>query len=204
LWLNKDRLKERLFDKSEIEPTVKVEFFDLPGFYHFEDPCFEKFYGALADSDNYELFKVKPIERAIDFNFKIVRNETIKKLFMPFAVFHFLYVTYLNFVYEQRENPDLDTRLMFYPIDLSMMVILGLFASYFLANEIRQFRKDGLDYLASIWNWIDIIPPIGIFIMLCINIMSTWIDFNNSFERVIQAIATFFMWFKLLYFLRIF
>lgn len=96
------------------------------------------------------------------------------------------------------------TRLFWYPFDLAMMIILGLFAAYFLTNEMRQFRKDGLKYLASIWNYIDIIPPIGIFIMLSINLVGKAVDVNNTFERVVQSIATFFMWFKLLYFLRIF
>lgn len=176
----------------------------MPGVYHFEDSTFDNFYGALADSENYDLFGKKAIQRLIDFNFKVVRKYTIRRLFMPFAAFLILFVTYLNVVYEMRFSEDKDVRLFWAPIDLGFMGLLGVFSVYFLANEVKQLTNDGLAYLTSIWNFIDIIPPIGIFLMLIANIISSFVDIDNTIERSIQAIATFFMWFKLLYFLRIF
>lgn len=172
--------------------------------YHIDDKDFEEFYGALASSDNYDLFKKKAIQKMIEFNFKQVRQATMNKLFIPFVAFLTLFVSYLNIIYEFRHDPNEKLRMFWYPIDLAMMVVLGIFSGYFFMNEIRQLRKDGLNYLASIWNYIDIIPPIGIFIMLTLSLIGSAISLNNSFERVVQAITTFFMWFKLLYFLRIF
>lgn len=63
-------------------------------------------------------------------------------------------------------------------------------------------RTDGLDYLSSVWNYIDIITPSTIMTVVCINAFS--IPMDEESERVLQAIGVFFMWFKFLYFFRIF
>lgn len=178
-------MQNRLFEKSEIEPSIKCEFVDLPGIYHIDDKDFDSFYDALASSSNYDIFKKKAIQKMIDFNFRVVRSATIYKLFFPFTLFLLTFVLYLNLVYEFRFSKDLDERTFWFPIDLAMMIILGLFSVYFFANEVKQFRKDGLGYLTSIWNFIDIIPPIGIFIMLTLSSISQTGMVNNTFERVV-------------------
>lgn len=97
---------------------------------------------------------------------------------MPFAAFLFLFVFYLNVVYKQRLSDDVLVRAAWFPVDIGFMIVLGLFATYFLNNEVRQLKKDGFDYLSSIWNYIDIIPPIGILLMLLLNILSVVMDIN--------------------------
>jgi hypothetical protein len=37
-----------------------------------------------------------------------------------------------------------------------------LFAIYFLKNEFMQVLAEGLSYFGSMWNYIDIIPSIGV------------------------------------------
>lgn len=137
LWLNKDTIKSKLFKTNEIEPNIKCEFLDMPGVYHFEDPSSHQFYDALAASSNYQLFTKKAIQKLIDFNFKIVRYYTIMRLFIPFAAFLITFVLYLNVVYEKRFSKDADERLYWYPVDLTMMGMLGLFAFYFIMNEVK-------------------------------------------------------------------
>lgn len=83
------------------------------------------------------LFQKKAIQKLIDFNFKVVKKYTIQKLFIPFGVFLVLFVFYLNFVYEKRFSHDLEEANFWYPIDLTLMGILGAFAFYFLLNEIK-------------------------------------------------------------------
>lgn len=83
-----------------------------------------------------------------------------------------------------------------------MQLILGLFACYFLQNEIFQMKTDGLAYLSSVWNYIDIITPSTIMTVVCINAFNIHLDEES--ERILQAIGVFFMWFKFLYFFRIF
>jgi hypothetical protein len=131
------------------------------------------------------------------YNFPKVREYTIKRLFIPYCVFVIVFATYMNIVFEDKDNMPL-TNLIY-------EVLLFLFASYYLQNETAQLSVCGIDYLKSLWNYIDIIPPTLIYMIIAIN-LSGYLGFTvtNSFLRSVHAIASFFMWFKLLYFMRIF
>jgi hypothetical protein len=50
--------------------------------------------------------------------------------------------------------------------NLFFVVTLYLCATYFFMNECRQFWTNKLEYFASFWNYIDILPPIGLYITL--------------------------------------
>jgi len=80
--------------------------------------------------------------------------------------------------------------------------ILCLFSAYFILNEIKQLFDNPLEYLSSVWNYVDIIPPVGIFTLVALFFLD--IKGIEEIERQIQAVTTFFMWLKLLYFMRIF
>ena len=45
-------------------------------------------------------------------------------------------------------------------INYCSMIPLALLSYYFLHNEMMQLRNEGLNYLKSIWNYLDLIPPI--------------------------------------------
>jgi hypothetical protein len=96
-----------------------------------------------------------------------------------------------------------------------------LFALYFLNNEFKQVLAEGISYFGSMWNYIDIIPSIGVltsvgFILTEIIVKASAEEPNEgevpdepseTFEQakiVIIAITTWFMWIKCLYFLRIY
>jgi hypothetical protein len=99
-----------------------------------------------------------------------------------------------------------------------LLVINIMFSIYFFANEFRQLLKEGLGYLSSFWNYIDLIPPIGIFIICGFSIVEflesqvndpsnpqeNYHLFGEEFKRTVLALTTLFMWFKFLYFFRIF
>ena len=87
-------------------------------------------------------------------------------------------------------------------LDLPMQFILGFYSCYFLKNEVVQMKNDGADYLTMFWNYVDIITPTTILTLLFINSFN--IEMDKEIERVLQTIGVFFMWFKLLYFFRIF
>ena len=59
-------------------------------------------------------------------------------------------------------------------------------------------------YFLSIWNYIDLAPPT--FIVLCI--IQFWLDpdhgHQSESETVLRALASFFVWMKLLYFFRVY
>ena len=108
----------------------------------------------------------------------------------------------MNFFYEYYGKGDDYTDYGYY----ILTVLLVVFATYFVTNEIKQLGCEGFEYLLSFWNYIDIIPPFGIYILVVIHSLKELkiIELNDSLVRTILAIVTFFMWFKFLYFLRIF
>jgi len=61
---------------------------------------------------------------------------------------------------------------------------------------------EGLHYFKSVWNYIDIITPTIILNLLIINGFDVTLGYG--LERILQAVGVFFMWFKFLYFFRIF
>lgn len=87
---------------------------------------------------------------------------------------------------------------------------MAIFSTYFLLNEVKQLTESGLSYLLSIWNYIDLIPPIGLYGLLVLIVMNRFsTDINNAIVPPeifcsFVAIVTFFMWMKILYFMRIF
>lgn len=58
--------------------------------------------------------------------------------------------------------------------------------------------------MKSPWNYIDIIPPCMNIAVISTNIANEYIGLEPTTLHVILAVACFFMWMKLLYFLRIF
>lgn len=70
-----------------IERPIKVEFIDVPRLYHYSDSLSDPFFTCLADTDNYEIFEKKVIQKLIEFNYPIVKYWTIKRLMIPFMMF---------------------------------------------------------------------------------------------------------------------
>ena len=120
----------------------------------------------------------------------------ISKIFYPYIFFLASFSGYLNIMYEYREE-----NALMQTINLVWQGILVAVSVYFLKNELSQLYNDGLEYLYSMWNYIDLIPPILILIIVFCDHFG---GFGIDTDRSIQAIATFFMWMKFLYFLRIF
>ena len=92
---------------------------------------------------------------------------------------------------------------------------LIFFSAYFLVQEVRQLRiegkgnmKNGIkEYLSSGWNYLDIIPPILIILVVLTDLIFAPKKIEGAAAKVrfsMQAIASFGMWLKIFYFLRIF
>lgn len=60
----------------------------------------------------------------------------------------------------------------------------------------------GVTYFTSIWNYLDSLPPLLIIIILLFDLINLADDFD--FLRTFVSLASFMLWMKLLYFLRIF
>jgi hypothetical protein len=70
----------------------------MPEIYHYNDSSFEPFFAVLADTDWYDLFTKKPIQKVIEFNFDLVKKYTIRRLFIPYFIFLSLYVIEFNLI----------------------------------------------------------------------------------------------------------
>jgi hypothetical protein len=46
---------------AKVEERLKCEIIDLPCVYNYKDKDFESFFGALAETDWYDVFKQKPV-----------------------------------------------------------------------------------------------------------------------------------------------
>ena len=95
---------------------------------------------------------------------------------------------------------------------------------------MKQLRNEGLDYLKSFWNYLDLIPPLTLSIFLPMELLG-FFDYRDqinvylseqaiasqfgktvedptvtirTIEGMLQSILSLIVWLKLLYFLRIF
>jgi len=145
---------------------------------------------------------------------------------MPFLFYHALFIAYSNAF-----NGQVTMTVKMRDADIAISAFLYIMSIYFLQNECRQIYMSGFEYLSSIWNYADIIPPIFIIVIVSIHLklnqgnifyMLTFIIVDDQVQAdgnvdithkdgidlaalsCIHAIASLLMWAKLLYFLRIF
>jgi hypothetical protein len=171
------------------------------------------------------LFNEVAIRKMIDFKWVLAKKYTIRKLLMPYLAFMFVYLSYMNYFYLIRFSEG-----WYQYIDTLYVVILGLFSAYFVTMELKQLKNEGLVYLSSIWNYLDLIPPFALAVFLPMEIMG-FFDYQEkmndyiarqrlanflgqtledttvtirTIEGILQSVISLILWLKLLYFLRIF
>ena len=74
-------------------------------------------------------------------------------------------------------------------------------------SQKRRFISKFAEYYSDFWNWIDVVPPILIIAIIIVDTLSTNEEHHPniaSYRITLQAIASFGMWIKVFYFLRIF
>jgi len=141
---------------KKVDKNIKLEQIDLPAIYHYLDEDFYDFFEALANTNKIKYFNNRVIQSMVEFNFPLVRKFMLAFLITPFIIFHLTFVLYMNLVYESREEEGYEN-YNFY-IGLFLIAV----AVYFLLIEAVQLKNQKLGYLISIWNYIDIISPLGV------------------------------------------
>ncbi|CDW72553.1 wd-40 repeat protein [Stylonychia lemnae] len=202
IWYRDQEINQVLFHQNllKVRTHVRLDFIDLPGIYHYQDPNFEKFIHQLAETKNFEYFTIPSIQSLIEFNYKTVQRYIIYVIIIPHFIFHFIFVCYMNLVYEYRKDNE-----SYIAANIVLCIIMAVFASYFLYGELRQQLSQGVHYLQNVWNYIDLLTPISVITFLILQFLDEMnIDINQDFMRSIMALATFFMWLKIFYALRIF
>jgi hypothetical protein len=184
----------------------------VPKVHDFDDKVADDFFGILGDKADIELFANKSVQNMIDFKYPYVKQWIIIKLFVPFLLFLVVYIIWNNVTeMDYREelmkhkfdsNYDMDKGVVLVNWIFWIMVLLG--AVYFLVIEMGQFMGQGLSYMASPWNYIDVLPPLLNIVYFIKVMVDGTLDEYNVANLTIKTVATFFMWAKMLYFLRIF
>ena len=88
------------------------------------------------------------------------------------------YLMYMNWIYIQRHEPG------FYFVNYAFIGVLGFFCWYFLILELKQLRNEGLEYLKSFWNYLDLIPPFTLIVFLPLEALG-YFDYREGVETYI-------------------
>ncbi len=100
----------------------------------------------------------------------------------------------MNVIYENRHEND-----HYYNANWVICIALLVLSAYFLVIEFIQWHKVGIRYFSSFWNYVDLTAPIGVITVEIIQILTiSDIEVDETFNRCILAITTFFMWLKFL------
>lgn len=143
------------------------------------------------------------------------------KLLMPYIVYLVTYIIFVTVIFQPGLDNTFDNEETGLNDITHLMITTALcvLSFYFLKNELRSLKSNGLSYFKDFWNYVDIIPPIMILIIVGLDYypehhnekaQGTGIYHTHTHEEIIyvqyalQAIANFAMWFKIFYFLRIF
>ena len=78
------------------------------------------------------------------------------------------------------------------------------FAAYFLSTETKQLINQKMEYFKSFWNYIDIVPLLGILVVASLMIVNRYYkEIDPVITAHILSVTTFLMWLKFLYFFRL-
>jgi len=127
----------------------------------------------LANCEDYELFEQIAIKKIIDFKWPLTREFTIKRLLVPYLIFMTTYLLYMNWIFMVRKEEG------YFLANYVFIGILGFFCWYFIVLEMKQLKNEGLDYLKSPWNYLDLIPPITLIIFLPLEIFG-YFDYTDA------------------------
>ncbi len=147
-----------------------------------------------------DIFTKKAVIKTIEYKWPLTREYTIKKLFMPYVLFLSSYLVYMNYIFYKREESD-----YWMNVNYATMAALFLLVFYFLQIEVKQLQNEGINYLKSVWNYLDLIPPIMLTVFLPLAAIGVFDDRGApTLEACMQATMSLILWLKFLYFLRIF
>jgi len=102
IWMDTKDIEKSLFKESPVEADIRLEFLDLPKLHCYGNKTTTAFFDSLANTDNIELFSNRGIQTIIDYKWKLAKEYTIKRLFVPFLGFMITYFYYSNFIFNKR------------------------------------------------------------------------------------------------------
>ena len=211
LWPDERLIDSRMFEESESGLDIDLVVLDLPGLHQPNSKASQKLMLALNDVKDTKIFKSTSIQAILRYRWTDTFDYVVKRQLLPYMGFFSVYMFYAIYslareIKWQTEYPNEPYPTHDKVIEMCCYVPLASFGVYFLRFEYLQLRQQGTQdiwsYLTTLWNYVDLIPPILIFFV----ILFDWLEGNgmalNNTRYTLQAVICFFMWMKIFYFLR--
>jgi len=138
-----------------------VKILDIPELHSFEEENAIEFFNVLSKVD-LDIFSNDVIRCLIDFKWPLVKEFTVKILFIPFIFYISLFIAFSNaFNGQVAFDDDEAAEKKFRLAKLIIIILLYVLSVFFLSNEIVQLFKQKLhEYFSSIWNFFDVLLPV--------------------------------------------
>ena len=199
---------ENQFLKGKKKGKIVFKMLDLKGIMDPNISFLQKILDTLPS--NHPIFGSSALEAILTHKWQT----KVKKAFLIdailFVVFTVLFITNSVFLFPEfvvQESVALKNNI-YAKSSIPIIIVLLLYLSYFLIEEIKQVRKIGFyNYFRSIWNYVDLIFIILSVPTLIINLIASInskLFSDVDFLRPFHSISLFFVFIRLLSFLRIF
>ena len=138
-----------------------MKILDIPELHSFEEENAIEFFNVLSKVD-LDIFSNDVIRCLIDFKWPLVKEFTVKILFIPFIFYISLFIAFSNaFNGQVAFDDDEAAEKKFKLAKLIIIILLYVLSVFFLSNEIVQLFKQKLhEYFSSIWNFFDVLLPV--------------------------------------------
>ena len=138
-----------------------MKILDIPELHSFEEENAIEFFNVLSKVD-LDIFSNDVIRCLIDFKWPLVKEFTVKILFIPFIFYISLFIAFSNaFNGQVAFDDDEAAEKKFRLAKLIIIILLYVLSVFFLSNEIVQLFKQKLhEYFSSIWNFFDVLLPV--------------------------------------------
>ena len=138
-----------------------MKILDIPELHSFEEENAIEFFNVLSKVD-LDIFSNDVIRCLIDFKWPLVKEFTVKILFIPFIFYISLFIAFSNaFNGQVTFDDDEAAEKKFKLAKLIIIILLYVLSVFFLSNEIVQLFKQKLhEYFSSIWNFFDVLLPV--------------------------------------------
>jgi len=103
--MDPEKVKQAIFEEG-METEVVTKIIDIPKVHDYQEPVGNEFFKALSDLETFDIFTMLPIKKLIDFKYPLVKEYTIKKLFVPFVFYLAIFMFYVNVIEQMADTAD--------------------------------------------------------------------------------------------------
>jgi len=98
LWTDDVRLKQESLDSGDnvILKDINFKMLDIPELHSFVEPRSAEFFNVLSKVKNMDIFGNEVVRALIDLKWPLVKEYTVKILFMPFLLYLLCFVAFSN------------------------------------------------------------------------------------------------------------